>query len=855
MKKIIFACLLAFLTISAFAQKTIENPEYRLSSIPGSITKIELLDTTTVLHFHIKTYPGRWVSIPNKTFIQDSNGGDQLFIIKAEGTKINKRHIIPESGEIFYTLYFPKLNSNINTIDYGEANDGGNWSVYDILVNETEDTSVLPKVLRGNWLLADGSNLFNYGFYVNNAIVDRAVWNYQSVKNKGKKYEIILERNGALKTIHAKLGKKGLVDFGSNVKDLKPYSLDRIYNSNYKIVDNKPYNESMFQIDSTTYSGVIKGYTSKIEEKTGMVYVNNVFAGNQDSYMIKVADDGSFSVKFPVNYPQPIFVRLPYANISVFVEPGKETFHVINGDKSFFMGDCAQVNTDLDLMKSIRDTGFNSIQKKIGELSPEEFKKLCFESKEKQLKEFNEFQINNIISEKAIQIKKNDIEYNALDKLSGYGLYRRSIERRNKSVKKEEDKMPYKAFKIDASFYDFISKDNLTDKFPVLTTNYYYFINRLMYADIFKNNAQTNYTTSEIVGLLLKDNKDLSVDVLKMSEMSKEIETPEIQLKQAEFKKAHGDTQQAFYKKYMKDYNAYVKDNNIKLIHNDYILNVVDYLKIKGEELNHEEQELVEAFKNIRTDEETRKTKKFNDTYGFIKAELYKKYSKEISGFYRNKSSIEIDNSMKSFFGVSNSFLFDIITSQRASRILNDFNVYSDNDLKLLKKNIKDPLVYNCLVAANELTKLKIERNKTLGGYTVNTVNKTEGDELFDTIVKKFKGKVVYVDFWATWCGPCMSGIRKVASLKEEMKGDDVVFLYITNQTSPEGTWKNSIPNIKGEHYRVSADEWNYLSDKFKISGIPHYALVNREGKVVRYKLGHRNNTSLKVLLKEELEK
>ena len=122
-------------------------------------------------------------------------------------------------------------------------------------------------------------------------------------------------------------------------------------------------------------------------------------------------------------------------------------------------------------------------------------------------------------------------------------------------------------------------------------------------------------------------------------------------------------------------------------------------------------------------------------------------------------------------------------------------------------------------------------------------------------MIEKFKGKVVYVDFWATWCGPCKSGISKIAPLKEEMKNDNVVFLYVTNQTSPEGTWKNAIADIKGEHYRVSNDEWNYLTQKFNISGIPHYTLVDKQGNVVNPKLRHMDNTGLKSMLMKELNK
>ena len=57
------------------------------------------------------------------------------------------------------------------------------------------------------------------------------------------------------------------------------------------------------------------------------------------------------------------------------------------------------------------------------------------------------------------------------------------------------------------------------------------------------------------------------------------------------------------------------------------------------------------------------------------------------------------------------------------------------------------------------------------------------------------------------------------------------------------------IHTIKGEHYRVSQDEWNILSGMFKISGIPHYVLVGKDGKVINPQLGHFENAQLKSLL------
>ena len=62
-------------------------------------------------------------------------------------------------------------------------------------------------------------------------------------------------------------------------------------------------------------------------------------------------------------------------------------------------------------------------------------------------------------------------------------------------------------------------------------------------------------------------------------------------------------------------------------------------------------------------------------------------------------------------------------------------------------------------------------------------------------------------------------------------------------------------PNIKGEHYRVTKDEANYLKNKFKITGVPHYALVNKKGEVVKKKISFPSNAEVKKMLEEELRK
>lgn len=101
-------------------------------------------------------------------------------------------------------------------------------------------------------------------------------------------------------------------------------------------------------------------------------------------------------------------------------------------------------------------------------------------------------------------------------------------------------------------------------------------------------------------------------------------------------------------------------------------------------------------------------------------------------------------------------------------------------------------------------------------------------EQLLQAIVEKYKGKVVFVDCWATWCGPCKMGIEKTEPMKGEFVGKDVVFVYLTNETSDFLTWSSDIKNIPGDHYRISSEKWAKLPG---IQAIPHYFIYDREGK------------------------
>lgn len=104
----------------------------------------------------------------------------------------------------------------------------------------------------------------------------------------------------------------------------------------------------------------------------------------------------------------------------------------------------------------------------------------------------------------------------------------------------------------------------------------------------------------------------------------------------------------------------------------------------------------------------------------------------------------------------------------------------------------------------------------------------------FDEVIAKYEGKVIYLDFWASWCGPCKREMPYSHKLQETFLGKDVVFVYISSDKNA-GAWASAIDNLKltGEHYLASLSVKQDYGTRFNVRFIPRYILIDKKGNVV----------------------
>ena len=121
-------------------------------------------------------------------------------------------------------------------------------------------------------------------------------------------------------------------------------------------------------------------------------------------------------------------------------------------------------------------------------------------------------------------------------------------------------------------------------------------------------------------------------------------------------------------------------------------------------------------------------------------------------------------------------------------------------------------------------------------------------------ILKQYKNKLIYLDFWASWCAPCIAEMPYSYNLSNELKktNPDIVFLYLSKDEDM-AAWKNKASDLqlqpKHSFIVLKNNASVEFSNKYNITTIPHYLIIDKEGKVIIQDAPRPDDSKLKDIL------
>ena len=185
---------------------------------------------------------------------------------------------------------------------------------------------------------------------------------------------------------------------------------------------------------------------------------------------------------------------------------------------------------------------------------------------------------------------------------------------------------------------------------------------------------------------------------------------------------------------------------------------------------------------------------------------------------------------------------------------LNEFyTTNSSIDTLITSQFIKqiDPMLKSYKSYILKSITLKTELAKGMTSPAFNNYKNYKGGT---TSLSDLKGKYVYVDVWATWCGPCIQEIPSLKKLHTDYENKDLAIVSLSiDKMADKEKWKNMVADKNLTGTQIMADnEWQ--SDFVKgygITGIPRFILIGPDGKIVNNNAPRPSDPALRTLFSE----
>ena len=798
MKKLFLTLIVAFATVCGFAQEKVwENPAVdRNSLIEGfvstlaEITRVEFTKDETRVYMHLSCRPDRWLRFSRSTYLQAD--GKRYAVRSCDGLELGKETFLTDNGKADVVFHFEPLPLNTRKFDFKEGDAEGDYCILGVESAATKATDLFPTAWRntknGDWEIA---------FYNENVIYDCRFWNYKERKQRGDKYEFLLECNGEELAVKVGKNRNGHrnITIGKRKCEYEIISTITLPDYAQKDTISRLKDNGYQQVDTVTLTGWLRGAPKyKMERVNGRygVIVENILKGKEEIFFAAMDSLGRFTIKIPLLNTTEVFMDWNITFIRNILEPGETYFLLYDLEKGhkLFMGKNARLQNEI-LSHPIPWSGFDIEYEDVGKITaPDVMQKYLPELEKTEARFARLVEQHPSLSERYIQTAGGNqrCQFAAAMTQASYSFKERRVTNEYMDfVLGLQNTLPEPAYTF--------CRDYGTALWDVATL-----LKNQKYAYVVDDNGKRMIKFDRIFPYILERYRDagkIEITDEELVVIGKWAEASHLLYRELE--NIPGTEERSRLEDEF--YESALSNRAKSILGRDGFMKIIDT-----------ELPTIQMYAIMDVTEPLG----------------YNRVLREILAICCLHKSLERDK-----------------------------EPLPPLALQYIQENITfEPLKESILLENDRLVAIMNgEQHHAASLRSHNDVaGLSDGEEILRKLLEPLKGKVVIIDVWGTWCAPCREALSESQKEYARLNKYDVAYLYLANQ-SPIEMWENTIKlfNVTGEnvyHYNLPDIQQRAVGEYLKVDGYPFYRVVDRSGNILDIEVDARDLDALENVIK-----